>query len=299
MLKSDFHETEFLDLLDMVNIMSRDNGKKFTDTGRLDAIRDLLWDTPYRRVNAQGLFHLYAKKPLHMIEGKMILVSSHVDCQVGITRCSWKRKDSEYLRGTFDNSLTNAVILDLMRKGGLPDNVAVAFTGDEEEDSHGARQAVKYMQAHNKWFGVMVLDVTDMGFSEKLHISVENDFWTEAVGRQVISLMQRMEKEDGIRWAYVPSDPAGVPPYIPEERNLGEEAEADESWAYDEKGIPCFSLCIPIQGNMHRNSGVLVSMESIRGYSAALEHLLMAVHAGGTEREPDTEERAGEDQLQV
>ncbi len=283
MLRSEFEETVFLDLLDQINIMSRDNGKKFTDTGRLDVIRDLLWDTPYRRVNAQGLFHLYAQKPLDRIEGKMILVSSHVDCQVGITKCSWKEKDSDLLRGTFDNSLTNAAILYLMRKGDLPDNVAVAFTGDEEEDSHGARQAVKYLKALGKWFGVMVLDVTDMGFQEKLHISVENDFWTEGVGRQVISLMQKLEAEDGIRWAYVPSDPDGVPAFVPREKNLGEEAEADESWAYDEKGIPCFSLCIPVEGNMHRNAGVLVFRESIRGYCAALECILKAVRAGTAE----------------
>jgi hypothetical protein len=287
MLRSEFREDVFLDLLDQVNIMSRDNGKKFTDTGRLDVIRDLLWDTPYRRVNAQGLFHLYAKKPLHLIEGKMILVSSHVDCQVGITRCSWKVKDSEYLRGTFDNSITNTVMLYLMRQGALPENVAVAFTGDEEEDSHGARQAVKYMQAQGKLFGVMVLDVTDMGFSEKLHISVENDFWTEGVGRQVIALMEKLEAEDQIRWHYVPSDPAGVPSFVPGEKNLGEEAEADESWAYDEKGIPCFSLCIPVEGNMHRNAGVLVSRESLRGYTCALERLLRAVHAGGSIEPPE------------
>jgi hypothetical protein len=143
------------------------------------------------------------------------------------------------------------------------------------------------MQAQGKWFGVMVLDVTDMGFSEKLHISVENDFWTEGVGRQVIALMEKLEAEDQIRWHYVPSDPAGVPSFVPGEKNLGEEAEADESWAYDEKGIPCFSLCIPVEGNMHRNAGVLVSRESLRGYTCALERLLRAVHAGGSIEPPE------------
>ena len=67
------------------------------------------------------------------------------------------------------------------------------------------------------------------------------------MGRQVIALMQKLEEEDNVRWAYVPSDPAGVPAFVPHEKNLGEEAEADESWAYDEKGIPCFSLCIPVE----------------------------------------------------
>ena len=59
-----------------------------------------------------------------------------------------------------------------------------------------------------------------------------------------------------------------------------DERSADESWAYDEKGIPCFSLCIPVEGNMHRNAGVLTSRESVRGYTCALERLLRAVHAG-------------------
>ena len=62
---------------------------------------------------------------------------------------------------------------------------------------------------------------------------------------------------------------------------MGEEAESDESWAYDEKGIPCFSLCLPVEGNMHRNSGVLVSREAVRGYVSALEGLLRGLRVDG------------------
>ena len=285
MLRSDFEEDVFLDLLDKVTVMSRDNGRKFTDTGRLDAIRDLLWDTPYRRVNAQGLFHLYARHPLEQIQGRIILVSSHVDCQVGITRCSWKRKDPGFLRGTFDNSITNAVLLYLMRRGALPENVAVAFTGDEEEDSHGARQAIRYLRRRNKAFGAIILDVTEMGFAEKVHISVENDFWTDRMGRQITEILEDLTVKDQISWLYVPADPEGVPPYVPRERNLGLEADADESWAYDEKGVPCFALCLPVEGNMHRNSGVLVANEAIRGYTAALACLLERIRTEGIQEE--------------
>ena len=67
-------------LLTQINVLNYDNGKKFTRTDRLDAICELLWNSSYRRINANGLFHLYSKVPLSKLPDELIVVSSHVDC---------------------------------------------------------------------------------------------------------------------------------------------------------------------------------------------------------------------------
>ena len=61
-------------ILGRVMRICRDNGRRFTDTGRLDEIQRLLWNSPYRRVNPQGLFHLYAVQPLDRIPRPVVLV---------------------------------------------------------------------------------------------------------------------------------------------------------------------------------------------------------------------------------
>ena len=43
-------------LLTQINVLNYDNGKKFTRTDRLDAICELLWNSSYRRINANGYF---------------------------------------------------------------------------------------------------------------------------------------------------------------------------------------------------------------------------------------------------
>ena len=50
---------ELFDILSEISAINRDNGKKFTQTDRLDAITSSLWDSNYRRINSDGLFNLY------------------------------------------------------------------------------------------------------------------------------------------------------------------------------------------------------------------------------------------------
>ena len=111
--------TDVFPLLERVMRLCRDNGQRFTRTDRLDEIQRLLWDSQYRRVNPQGLFHLYAKRSIEEIEGPVVLVSSHVDCENGITRCFCEDAGNGLLRGTFDNAATNAAILSLMLPPGF------------------------------------------------------------------------------------------------------------------------------------------------------------------------------------
>ena len=97
-----------LDILADVSVLNRDNGREFTDTTRLDVIRELLAGSDYMRINDEGLFHLYSKRELSSLcQGEIIVVSTHVDCERHISRCFSERICEDYLKGTYDNSITN------------------------------------------------------------------------------------------------------------------------------------------------------------------------------------------------
>ena len=86
-------------LLEEMNVLCRDNGKVFTDTQRLDVIEEKLRASEY--LSEKGnLFRLYSKKPISEIEGRLLLVSSHVDCEAGITEC-FSREEKDDIRFSF------------------------------------------------------------------------------------------------------------------------------------------------------------------------------------------------------
>ena len=108
----------------------------------------------------------------------MIIISSHVDCEHKITDCFSEvcDTDNSLIKGTYDNLLTNASIVSLMLEGELPENVLIAFTGDEEVGSKGARKLTKYLKKNSIEIKcAIVLDVTDMGWKEAADFTVEND----------------------------------------------------------------------------------------------------------------------------
>ena len=258
---------DWFTILGQIMRLCRDDGRHFTNTGRLDEIQRLLWNSRYRRVNPLGLFHLYAARPLDQIEGPVVLVSSHVDCAEGISHCFCEEAGDNLLRGTFDNAATNAAILSLMLDDSLPDNILVAFTGDEEEDSRGISETVRFLRARHIDIDLaVVLDVTDMGWDEQADFTIENNFWEDAHGRRVIERVSRLPAE----WRFVPEDPDDIPPYVPPGRVIHVEAEEDETWNLDELDVPCFSLCLPVNGNMHSDRGVLTRKDSFASYCTAL-----------------------------
>ena len=260
-------------ILTKINVLNYDNGKKFTRTDRLDNICELLWNSSYRRINANGLFHLYSKVPLSELPDEIVVISSHVDCQRQITKCFSKDYDDDLMQGTFDNSLTNAMTVSLMFEDALAMNVVVAFTGDEEEDSTGAADVAAFFRNLHKKIKVIVLDVTDMGWREGCAFTIENNFWSDTTGKVV----SRLSAETGYPWRFVPSDPYEIPAYIPNKYVIGQEAEPDESWEYDEHKVECFSLCIPTKGEMHSDNGVLVRKDSLAPYMKILSLLCTEV----------------------
>ena len=246
-------KVNLMEVLTKVSVLNYDNGHVFTKSDRLESIGACLWGSKYRRINPQGLFHLYSPNPVEDIQGPVIIVSSHIDCEKSITSCFTKSCTDGKLHGTYDNAITNAAIVYLMQRGNLPDNVLVAFTGNEERDAKGAREVVRYMREKRLQIGcVVVLDVTDMGWINEADFTIENNFWSNRLGKKIIGFMKSAIN----KWRFVPSDPYDIPTYVNSEYVIQIEAEMDESWEYDEHDVECFSFCLPVYGEMHSNDGV-------------------------------------------
>ena len=234
------------ELLNAVTVDSKDNGKEFTVTDRVAVIERLLEGSAYRLIARESLALLYAKREL-VAGDRVVLVSSHVDCLHNACFCN---DEGGCFRGTFDNSFGNAAILSLMLDGLLPDNVVVAFTGDEECDSQGAVQtvlALGRMQCEIKF--ALVLDVTNTGWDSGASFALENDLAVDLLTAHKI---------------------VGAVDALGEEYAFKHNAEPDESWDYNDYGIPSLSLCVPVKGELHGDAGVLLRKESMFPYRKAL-----------------------------
>lgn len=86
------------------------------------------------------------------------------------------------------------------------------------------------------------------------------------------------------RLKFILSDPYEIPAYIPNKYAIGQEIEPDESWGYEEHKVVCFSLCIPIKGDMHSDDGVLVRKDSLAPYMKILSFLCSEVQRTNKER---------------
>ena len=240
------HSLHFSDVLSAVTVDCKDNGMEFVVTERIGAVERLLQGTEYRLVAREPLALLFAKHVPQENE-KVVLVSSHIDC---VYSSCFSSDDGEYFKGTFDNSFGNATVLWCMLNDMLPANVVVAFTGDEEKDSRGVYQALGAL----KRFGcelscAIVQDVTNVGWESGALFTIENDCGIDLI--TAYNMVSLLEPYNG-KFAF---------------RHF---AEPDESWDYAECGVPCFTLCAPVGGNLHGDEGVLLRKESANEYCKVL-----------------------------
>lgn len=240
-------------ILQLVTVDCKDNGKRFTNTKRIEVIKELLANSEYKLLQEGKLSLIYGKQDVEF--KSVVLISSHIDCVFDDLFCT--DYSSEYYKGTFDNSLTNACVLYEMITNSLPDDVIVAFTGDEEEDSGGAYEV---MRTFNKWNSkiklTIVLDVTEEGWINNHPFTIENDLGIDIqTGHKIIESLKSLER----LYTFV------------------HDAEPDESWDYDEEDVPCFTLCIPIKGDMHSNDGVLARKSSMPIYAKVISTLAKAL----------------------
>ncbi len=244
---------EITKILQHVTVDCKDNQHEFIVRDRIDVIESLLSNSSYKLVNRGKLSLIYAKQSID--NKSVILVSSHIDCVYDKLFC--KELENGFLHGTFDNSLTNCCILYDMLLDNLEDNVVIAFTGDEEYDSNGAKEVIRSLKRHNARIAFsVVLDVTEVGWEKKCPFTIENDLGVDIeTGYEIIKEF----KAWGYNYEFV------------------HDAEPDESWEYDEADIPCLTLCIPIKGDMHSDAGCFSRKESLPIYSEAIVKLLKAI----------------------
>ena len=241
---------EMFSLLQKVTCDCKDDGHSFLVKDRIQVIKEYLDESDYSLLAEENLFLLYGKKPLK--EGdSIVLVSSHIDC---VFQCCFCREEADYYRGTFDNSFTNAAVLYAMRQGCFPDNVVVAFTGDEEKDSAGAVAVNVFLTklACTIRFA-LVLDVTLAGWEHRHLFAIENDMGIDLLTAH--RLVESLKSYQG-RYEYLHF------------------AEPDETWDYADYGIPCLTLSAPVEGNMHGEDGVLLRKQSIPVYLEVLSLLV-------------------------
>lgn len=245
-----------MDIYDKLNLIAtsdcKDDGQRFTITTRLDEIYQMLQDTPWKRIKEGKLTHIYCQREVQQ-EDSIVLVSSHVDCVYSSLFCESRRGENgeKFLCGTFDNALTNAAVVELMMSGRLPQNVVVAFNGDEEKDSHGAYEVLSYLSEKNCYVGLVVItDVTNVGWEQGLSLTIENDQNIDLLTahRIVNTILLNGENQCGFQHSALP----------------------DESWAYGEHGLPCLTLCCPVGGDMHSDEGALARLSSVTAYCEAL-----------------------------
>ena len=240
---------EVKEILSRVTVDCKDNGHNFTVTNRLHVIEELLQNTGYQLIHNGRLCRIYGKKPVR--NQPVTLISSHVDCVYDRLFC--EEAEDGIMKGTFDNSLTNACVLYDMIQGNLNENVVVAFTGDEEEESGGAYEVMRVMRQWGVQITLaIVLDITEEGWKEQYHFTVENDLGIDIMtAHRIVSLLEKYESLYGYT----------------------HDAEPDESYDYDEEDIACFTLCIPTYGDMHGEEGVLARANLLPTYCTVLAEL--------------------------
>ena len=239
-------EKDFFDILKAVTVDCKDNGECFTVTDRVAVVESLLKNTDYKLIARQPLALLYAKREIR--EGdRVLLISSHIDCVYGGCFCN---DDGDSLRGTFDNSFTNAAVLWNMLQNNFPDNVVVAFTGNEESDSQGAVQTVVALgQMGCEVAAALVLDVTNEGWESGALFTLENDLGIDVLtGYNLISSLEQYAGRFAFKHNALP----------------------DESWDYADYGIPSLTLCVPVGGELHGDAGVLLRKDSALEYCKVL-----------------------------
>ena len=240
---------QLFEILSAVTVDCKDDGKEFVVSDRIAVIERLLQGSAYKLVAREPLALLFAKRVPQEGE-KVVLVSSHIDCVYDNCFCA---DEGDCLRGTFDNSFTNAALLWNMLHDRLPDNVVVAFTGNEEGDSQGAVQTVVALGRMGcEVASALVLDVTNEGWESGASFTLENDLGIDILtGYNIIS---SLEKYDG-RFAFKHN------------------ALPDESWDYADYGIPSLTFCVPVGGELHGDAGVMLRKESALEYCNVLSLL--------------------------
>ena len=204
-------------------------------------IRDVLQNNKnWKMIMDNDYFMLFSNFNLNSVPDSVILISSHID---SVYKKFFVEVSDDKIIGTLDNSITNAIILDMMLKEELLENnnILISFTDREEIDCRGAEETIIYIKENMHLLAgidlVIVLDVSAKNYDR--NISLENFF------------IQKYNRGNNLRFESV-SHMINWVENIMRKRNISygiiteDIAEEDESWMYDEFDLNVLSLCIPV-----------------------------------------------------
>ncbi len=276
-------------LKEITGRVTRDDGKKFTVTDRLDYIKSLLEKSDYEIYGETPLSVIYRKKEIELPD-RVVLLSSHVDCVDEITNPNFEVTKKGNYKGTFDNAVTNAAVVIAMIENKLKGNVLIAFTGDEEENSGGARQVIEFLDKNNKQVIAIALDATYDLESEHGNKTTYND------ASYTIDNLCRNTEENIVDDLFATANRLSIPymvtrangsvdyfddkenmidNYFSKKTEIKDPAELDEAIEYSEHKccVGAFSLCIPTNdtdGDMHSNKMIKVKKNAFDEYIKAV-----------------------------
>jgi len=251
-----------------LTIPCSDDGTKFVRTDRLDRIRSLLADSAYVLMGNSQLAYVFQHHRFQS-DRPAILVSNHID---SVYSNHFATIANDEIHGSLDNSACNAIIVELMLRGSLPEQVLVSFTGDEEDESAGADQTIELLaDSHEAVFWnlemAITLDLTEE-FYGLHHFTIENCFVESQHGDALL----RFAKKRHLR-KYL-AEMLDTPAFV-------KNGEPDEAWQYDEYDLNCFSFCLTCRllgSDMHSPSGVAVRQDSLLGFAETLSSLTHSIH---------------------
>ena len=118
-------------ILERIAVRGEDDGEKFTNTARVDAIASCLKESGWEPYHDGDLAKIYVRRDFDDFDlsKPVVVVSSHVDM---VAKRCYAKCDGELWKGSFDNLITNAVAVACMKENLFNGNVLVAFTGDVE-----------------------------------------------------------------------------------------------------------------------------------------------------------------------
>ena len=275
-------------LIAIASKTNHDIGSHFItgQTEKLSEIETQLKDSGYVQ-KYHRIARVYSKKPLEEMKGKVVVLSTHIDthplirhpfCDTDPDLASYvSGYEESYSEGTMeedfekvnlsylqkveekcgplyvltgDNALTNHAAVELLLSGNLPENVIVAFTGNEEQSSKGAEGVAKMIAEFYPKLSpsYITLDVTDCCHIKNYDVSVECRYDHKKLAKKIRKRMS--------------DSPYRIKYY---KDNL----TRDETDTYVDFA-PAVSICIPVEGEMHSDLGVFVVKKSLEKYQEFL-----------------------------
>ena len=256
-------------LVERLTVRCEDNDVHFCDGRKIARIEEQIDMAGLSKIFGGRLTNLYSKRSLLELKNKKVLViSSHIDT---VYKSFFAETNGDFLCGTLDNSVTNAVLVDTVC--GLNDcrNVIYAFTGNEEKRAIGAAETAAYLKANRiDVSAIITLDITAEGY-DNYDYTIENYFFSKS-GNKLFADHYEFKK---YLTQALKNENLNVIHY--------KRCAPDESWQYGRYGFNCFSFCIPSRKNsitdnwMHDDSGIIIKLKALYGYGEGLRRLIKKI----------------------